>query len=96
VEAARKADPGSATVHLLLGQIYLRKKDYLNAQEQLETATRLNPQSSRQAFVLLIEIALYHNEIDRARQYLDVMKQYFSSDSDISRLQEKIQAATKP
>jgi tetratricopeptide (TPR) repeat protein len=96
LEAARKADPGSATVHLLLGQIYLRKKDYLNAQEQLETATRLNPQSSRQAFVLLIEIALHHHEVDRARQYLDVMKQYFPPDSDISSLQEKIQAASKP
>ena len=64
-------------MHLLLGQIYLKKKDYLNAQELLETATRLSPQSSRQAFVLLIQIALRHKDADRARQYLDVMKQYF-------------------
>ena len=96
LEAARKAEPGSATVHLLLGQIHLKKQDYLNAQEQLETATRLNPQSSRQAFRLLIEIALQHKEVDRARQYLDVMKQYFPSDSETLDLQERIQAASKP
>jgi len=96
LEAARKAEPGSANVHLLLGQIYLRKQDYLNAQEELETATRLSPQTSRQAFALLIEIALHHKDGDRARQYLDVMKQYFPLDTQILTLQETIQAATKP
>ena len=96
LEAARKAEPGSANVHLLLGQIYLKKQDYLNAQEQLETATRLSPQTSRQAFELLIEIALHHKDVDHARQYLNVMKQYFPSDSQILTLQETIQAATKP
>ena len=94
--AARKAEPGSAVVHLLMGQIYLRKQDYLNAEERLETATRLSPQDSRQAFKLLVEIALHHKDVDRARQYLDVMKQYFPSDSDIARLQAAIEAATEP
>jgi tetratricopeptide (TPR) repeat protein len=96
LEAARKAEPASAQVHLLLGQLYLKKQDYLKAQEFLETATRLSPQSSRQAFVLLIQIALRHEETDRAKQTLDVMKQYFPSDSEISKLQDAIQSATKP
>ncbi len=39
--------------------------------------------------MLLIEIALQHKEADRARQYLDVMKQYFPSDSEISSLQDE-------
>jgi len=96
LEAARKAEPGSAQVHLLLGQLYLKKQDYLKAQEFLETATRLSPQNSRQAFVLLIHIALRHEDPDRARQTLVVMKQYFPSDSEISKLQDAIQSATKP
>jgi len=96
LEAARKAEPGSSLVHLLLGQGYLRKQDYLKAQEFLETATRLSPQNSRQAFGLLIQIALQHEDANRARQYLDVMKQYFPSDSEISKLQKTIESATKP
>ena len=96
LEAARKAEPGSAQVHLFLGQLYLKKEDYLKAQEFLETATRLSPQNSRQAFVLLIQIALRHEDADRARQTLDVMKQYFPSDSEILKLQDAIQSATKP
>ena len=95
LEAARKAEPGSALVHLLLGQLYLGKQDYLKAQEFLETATRLSPQNSRQAFVLLIHIALRHEDTSRASQTLDVMKQYFPSDSEISKLQDAIQSATK-
>jgi tetratricopeptide (TPR) repeat protein len=96
LEAARKAEPGSAQVHLLLGQLYLKKQDYLKAQELLETATRLSPQNSRQGFVLLIQIALRHDETDRARQTLDVMKQYFPLDPEISKLQDAIQSTTKP
>jgi tetratricopeptide (TPR) repeat protein len=96
LEAARKAEPGSAQVHLFLGQLYLKKEDYLKAQEFLETATRLSPQNSRQAFVLLIQIALRHEDADRARQTLDVMKQYFPSDSEILKLQDAIQSAKKP
>jgi tetratricopeptide (TPR) repeat protein len=96
LEAARKAEPGSAQVHLLLGQLYLRKQDYLKAQELLETATRLSPQNSRQAFRLLIQIALQHEDANRAMQTLDVMKQYFPSDPEISKLHDAIQSATKP
>jgi Tfp pilus assembly protein PilF len=96
LEAARNAEPGSAQVHLFLGQLYLRKQDYLKAEESLEMATRLSPQNSRQAFGLLIQIALRHEDANRARQYLDVMKQYFSSDPEISKLQDAIESATKP
>ena len=96
LEAARKAEPGSAPAHLFLGQLYLKKQDYLKAQEFLETATRLSPQNSRQAFVLLIQIALQHGDSDRARQTLDVMKQYFPSDPEISKLQDAIQSVAKP
>jgi Tfp pilus assembly protein PilF len=95
LEAARNAEPGSAQVHLFLGQLYLRKQDYLKAEESLEMATRLSPQNSRQAFGLLIQIALGHEDANRARQYLDVMKQYFSSDPEISKLQDAIESATK-
>jgi tetratricopeptide (TPR) repeat protein len=96
LEAARKAEPGSAQVHLFLGQLYLKKQDYLKAQEFLETATRLSPQNSRQAFGLLIQIALRHEDANRASQTLDVMKQYFPSDPEISKLQHAIESATKP
>ena len=94
--AARKAEPGSAYVHLVLGELYFRKQDYLNAQESLETATRLSPQSSRQAFGLLVQIALRHEDASRARQYLDVMKQYFPSDPETVKLEAIIQSAVKP
>jgi tetratricopeptide (TPR) repeat protein len=96
LEAARNAEPGSAQIHLFLVQLYLKKQDYLKAQEFLETATRLSPQNSRQAFVLLIQIALRHEDTNRARQTLDVMKQYFPSDSEISKLHDAVQSATKP
>lgn len=96
LEAARKADPGSAFVHLVLGQVFFRKQDYLKAQESLETATRLSPQNSRPGFELLIQIALRHEDASRARQYFDVMKQYFPSDPETLRLEAMIQSATKP
>ena len=96
LEAARKTDPGSAYVHLALGGLYFRKQDYLKAQESLETATRLSPQDSRQAFGLLVQIALRHEDLSRARQYLDVMKQYFPSDPETLKLAATIQSAAKP
>jgi len=96
LEAARKTDPGSAFVHLVLGELYFRKQDYLKAQESLETATRLSPQDSRQAFGLLVQIALRHEGTARARQYLDVMKQYFPSDPETLKLEATIQSAAKP
>jgi len=96
LEAARKAEPGSAYVHLVLGELYFRKQDYLKAQESLETATRLSPQDSRQAFGLLVQIALRHEDAARARQYLDVMKQYFPSDPETLKLETTIQSVAKP
>ncbi|MCI0420306.1 MAG: tetratricopeptide repeat protein [Acidobacteria bacterium] len=67
LEAARKVDPRSAHLHSALGQLYFRKQDYVKAQESLETATRLSPGESRRAFVLLVQIALLHQNSDRAR-----------------------------
>ena len=88
LEAARKTEPGSAYVHLVLGELYFRKQDYLKAQESLETATRLSPQDSRQAFGLLVQIALRHEDASRATQYLEVMKQYFPSDPETLKLED--------
>lgn len=96
LEAARRVEPGSAHVHLALGQLYFRKQDYLKAQESLETATRLSPRDSRQAFGLLIQIALRHEDLSRAGEYLDVMKQYFPSDPETLKLEATIRFATKP
>lgn len=93
LDAARKAEPGSAQVHLALGQIYLRRQDYVRAQESLETTTRLSPKDSRQAFGLLIQIAMRHNDLDRAKQYLDLMKQYFPSDPETLKQETAIQSA---
>jgi len=96
LEAARKAEPGAAYVHLALGELYFQRQDFLRAQESLETATRLGPQGSRQAFGLLVQIALRHEDASRARQYLDVMKQYFPSDPEILKLEATIQSVAKP
>ena len=96
LEAARKADPGAAYVHLALGELYFQRQDFLKAQESLETATRLSPQGSRQAFGLLVRIALRHEDASRARQYLDVMKQYFPSDPEILNLEATVQSVAKP
>jgi tetratricopeptide (TPR) repeat protein len=96
LEAARKAEPGAAYVHLVLGEFYFRRQDYLKAQESLETATRLSPQESRQAFGFLVQIALKHEDTALARQYLDVMKQYFPSDPETLKLEATIHAIAKP
>lgn len=96
LEAARKAEPGSVQVHLVLGELYFRKQDYFKAQESLETATRLSPQKSRQAFGFLVQIALLHQNTPLARQYLDVMKQYFPSDPETLKLEAKFHSIEKP
>lgn len=96
LEAARQAEPGLASTHRFLGELYFRKQDYVKAQESLETATRLGPQESSRAFALLAEIALRHDDEERARQYLDLMKQYFPSDPETLRVEAAIHGATKP
>ncbi|MGH9429185.1 MAG: tetratricopeptide repeat protein [Terriglobia bacterium] len=96
LEAARKAEPGSAYVHLVLGELYSRKQDYLKAQESLETSSRLSPQEARQAFGLLVQIAVRHEDAALARQYLDVMKQYFPSDPETLKLEATVQSIVKP
>jgi len=93
LEAASKAEPDSAFVHLALGELYFRQRTYLKAEKSLETATRLNAQGSRRAFELLVQIALQHQEMARARQYLEVMKQYFTLDSEILRLESLVPSA---
>lgn len=96
LEAARKTEPGSAYVHLALGELYFRRQEYLKAQDSLETATRLSPLDSRQAFGLLVQIALRHEDAPRAKEYLDVMKQYFPADPETLKLEAAIQSVAKP
>lgn len=95
-EAGRQLEPNSTTIHLTLGQLYFQKQDYLHAQESLELATRLSPKEARQAFLLLIEIALRHQESERGRQYLQVMEQYFPADPDAARLSQALSEHPKP
>jgi uncharacterized protein HemY len=71
-----------------LGQLYFSKQDYVHAEEALEMATRLSPEEGRQAFLLLIELAIKHQNLERGQQYLRVMEKYFPEDSEVRRLQK--------
>ncbi len=92
-ETARRLEPNSTAIHIALGQLYFQKQDYLNAEESLETATRLNPAEARQAFLLLVEIALRHQDKQRGRQYLQIMKEYFPADPDAIRLSDFLETS---
>ncbi len=92
-ESALKIEPDSFLVHMALGQLYFQKQDYVRSQESLEIATHLNPSEARQAFLLLAMIAIRHQELEHAREYLQVMDQYFPGDPEATKLRATVQGS---
>lgn len=95
-ESANRIEPNSVIIHSSLGQLFFQKQNYLKAQEHLETATRLNPKEARSAFLLLIQLANSHQDFGRARQYLEVMLQYFPADPEALKFQEVLSKRVRP
>ena len=91
LESACKLENNSTLVHSTLGQLYFQKQNYVKAQEHLETATRLNPKEARSAFLLLVQLEIIHHDLNRARQYLEVIQHYFPNDPETLKLQETLQ-----
>jgi uncharacterized protein HemY len=94
-EAALRLDEDSLPAHSALGQLFFRTQNYVKAQEHLETAARLRPTEARSAFLLLIQLGMINQDPDRARQYLEVMLQYFPGDAEALKLQETLKPGTK-
>jgi tetratricopeptide (TPR) repeat protein len=89
-QSARRFDENSVIVHSALGQLYFQAKAYIKAQEHLEMATRLNPKEAHSAFVLLVQLAIINQDPERARQYVEVMLQYFPYDPEALKLQQTL------
>jgi len=81
---ALEIDMNSISAHLGLGQAFLRNKDYAYAEEHLETATRLDPRASKQAFVLLVQIEILNKRYTQARYFLNAALDFFPGDPELS------------
>jgi tetratricopeptide (TPR) repeat protein len=87
---ALELDMNSVPAHLGLGQALLQKKDYSAVEEHLETATRLDPRGTRQAFVLLIQIEILNKRYAQARYFLNVALDFFPDDPEFSNFSQSL------
>ena len=70
--------------------MFLQKKEYDLAGEHLETATRLDPRATKQAFMLLIEIQLLTQRYERARYFVSAMAEFFPNDPAVLRFSQAL------
>ena len=77
------ADPQRRNDVLLLGEIYMRSRDYSNALDLLSRAERLRPDARSELLLALSYQQL--KQMDKARQYLNMAKHRAPNNPDVQR-----------
>lgn len=83
LKQSTSTDPRRKDDFVLLGNIYLKSKDYANAIDSLERAERLQPGARSE--LLLALCYEQTNHMDQANQYLEMAKRRAPNDPDVER-----------